>query len=60
MDITVNFDRLQNLVEGYIDTFNDCLCCPCSYNGCNHQDEGIDCDDCAYTIIAFLRKELGE
>ena len=58
MNVTVNFNRLWFLVDGYIDSFNDCFCCPCSYNGCPRQDEGIDNDECAGIIISYLKGEL--
>ena len=58
MNVIVNFNRLWFLVDGYIDSFNDCLCCPCRYNGCPRQDEGIDNDECVGIIISYLKGEL--
>lgn len=53
----VNTDRLFDYLESWVDTFNDCACCPLS-NECDRED-GIDSMACADKLLDNL-KEWGK
>ena len=53
----VNTDRLFDYLQSWVETFNDCACCPLS-NECN-REHGIDSIDCVDKLLGKL-KELGE
>ena len=53
----VNTDRLFDYLQSWVETFNDCACCPLS-NECN-REYGIDSIDCVDKLLDKL-KELGE
>ena len=50
----VNTDRLFNYLESWVDTFNDCACCPLS-NECDCED-GIDSMACADKLLDSLEE----
>ena len=53
----VTTDRLFDYLQSWVETFNDCACCPLS-NECN-REHGIDSIDCVDKLLDKL-KELGE
>lgn len=44
-----NTDFLRECLSSWVDTFNDCACCPLFWS-CD-QEGGIDCYDCADKIL---------
>ena len=44
-----NTDFLRECLSSWVDTFNDCACCPLFWS-CN-QEGGIDCYDCTDKIL---------
>lgn len=51
-EISVIDSRLTELMESFVETFNDCACCPIS-NDCIHRERGgMDVSYCAQLIIA--------
>ena len=52
--VKVNESRLKEVIEFWVEGFNDCACCPLS-DDCSRRDEelGIDCKDCAEEIICY-------
>lgn len=51
----VNTDRLFDYLESWVDTFNDCACCPLS-NECDRED-GIDSMACADKLLDKLKEQ---
>lgn len=50
----VNTDRLHEYLESWVETFNDCACCPLS-NQCDSED-GIDILQCADDLLERLKE----
>lgn len=50
----VNTDCLFDYLESWVDTFNDCACCPLS-NECDRED-GIDSMVCADKLLDNLKE----
>ncbi len=54
MYIEVNAERLIECLESWVETFNDCACCP-MYSECLDDDiQGIDIIDCAEKIKNWM------
>ena len=51
MNIEVNTERLTECLESWVETFNDCACCPL-YSQCD--ERSIDCIDCAEKIKDWM------
>lgn len=52
--IKVKENRLKEVIEFWVEGFNDCACCPLSDDCPRHDEElGIDCQDCAKEIICY-------
>ncbi len=52
MEIVVNYDNLISILENYVESFNDCSCCPC-YSQCMQDNEffgSIGLYDCSRII----------
>lgn len=54
---TVRHDRLTLLLEQLVEGFNDCACCPLSYNCRRRESDGIDSCECALLIREFYLKQ---
>ena len=50
----VNTDRLFDYLQSWVETFNDCACCPLSYQ-CESED-GIDSISCADKLLDKLKE----
>ena len=50
----VNTDRLFDYLQSWVETFNDCACCPL-YARCEHED-GIDSMSCADKLLDELKE----
>lgn len=51
-EIAVREDRLHETIATWVETFNDCACCPCQHNCPFYiNEEGIEPDRCADVII---------
>lgn len=50
----INTDCLHDYLESWVETFNDCACCPLS-NQCGSKD-GIDSFVCADRLLDKLRE----
>ena len=42
----VNENRLDTILQDFVETFNDCACCPLTFD-CERDDARIDCYECA-------------
>lgn len=51
MYVEVNTERLTECLENWVETFNDCACCPL-YPHCDERD--IDCVECADKIKLWI------
>lgn len=52
--IEVKEARLKEVIEFWVEGFNDCACCPLGDDCPRHEEElGIDCADCAEEIICY-------
>ena len=50
----VNTDRLFDYLQSWVETFNDCACCPL-YDRCERED-GIDSMSCADKLLDKLKE----
>lgn len=50
----VNTNRLLDYLQSWVETFNDCACCPLS-DRCESED-GIDSISCAYELLDKLKE----
>lgn len=50
----VNYEALKLCIENWVDTFNDCACCPLYPISCKKEE--MDTHDCAQRIIKELRE----
>ena len=50
----VNTDRLFDYLQSWVETFNDCACCPL-FNECD-REHGIDSIDCAGKLLDGLKE----
>lgn len=51
----VNENRLDTILQDFVETFNDCACCPL-YFKC-HDDEDIQGVECAAQLKKWLKGE---
>lgn len=51
----VNENRLNTILQYFVETFNDCACCPLTFD-CERDDEGINCYDCAEQLKEWLKE----
>lgn len=49
----VNEDRLDTILQDFVGTFNDCNCCPLTFD-CPRIEQGISCYDCAEQLKEWL------
>lgn len=42
----VNENRLDTILQSFVESFNDCACCPLTFD-CERDNEGVDCYECA-------------
>ena len=50
----INTNRLLDYLQSWVETFNDCACCPLSYQ-CESED-GIDSISCADKLLDKLKE----
>ena len=50
-----NENRLNIILRYFVETFNDCACCPLTFD-CERDDEGINCYDCAEQLKEWLKE----
>lgn len=55
--IDVNKTALMYCLTQWVETFNDCACCPCYPYDCNKSEQNLS-DDCAKEICRALH-EMG-
>lgn len=56
MNIEVNAEHLTECIESWIETFDDCACCPLMFDCQENEDiRGIDCIECSEKIIDWLK-----
>lgn len=53
----VNENRLDTILQDFVETFNDCVCCPLTFD-CERDNVGIDCYECAEQLKEWLKEEL--
>lgn len=49
----VNENRLDTILQDLVETFNDCACCPLTFD-CERDNAGIDCYECAELLKKWL------
>ena len=49
----VNENRLDTILQNFVESFNDCACCPLTFD-CEKDNEGIDCYECAELLKKWL------
>lgn len=49
----VNENRLDTILQNFVESFNDCACCPLTFD-CERDNEGIDCYECAELLKKWL------
>jgi hypothetical protein len=49
----VNENRLDTILQDFVETFNDCACCPLTFD-CERDNAGIDCYECAELLKKWL------
>lgn len=56
MNIEVNTEHLTECIESWVETFDDCACCPLMFD-CQEDEgiRGIDCIECSEKIIDWLK-----
>lgn len=52
----VNENRLNTILQDFVETFNDCACCPLTFD-CGRNNAGIDCYECAEQLKKWLKGE---
>lgn len=54
----VNENRLDTILQDFVETFDDCACCP-MYFKCQDDENirGIDCIECAERLKEWLKGE---
>lgn len=52
----VNEHRLDTILQDFVETFNDCACCPLTFD-CERDNAGIDCYECAEQLKKWLKGE---
>lgn len=52
----VNENRLDTILQDFVETFNDCACCPLTFD-CERDNAGIDCYECAEQLKEWLKGE---
>ena len=56
MNIEVNTEHLTECIESWVETFDDCSCCPLMFDCQEDEDiRGIDCIECSEKIIDWLK-----
>ena len=56
MNIGVNTEHLTECIESWVETFDDCACCPLMFECQEDEDtRGIDCIECSENIIDWLK-----
>lgn len=55
-DMQVNENRLNTILQDFVETFNDCACCPLTFD-CGRDNVGIDCYECAEQLKKWLKGE---
>ena len=56
MNIEVNTEHLTECIESWVETFDDCACCPLMFDCQEDEDiRGIDCIECSGKIIDWLK-----
>lgn len=55
-DMQVNENRLNTILQDFVETFNDCACCPLTFD-CERDNAGIDCYECAEQLKKWLKGE---
>ena len=49
----VNENRLDTILQDFVETFNDCACCPLTFD-CERDAARIDCYECAELLKKWL------
>lgn len=49
----VNENRLDTVLQSFVESFNDCACCPLTFD-CEKDNEGMDCYECAELLKKWL------
>lgn len=52
----VNVLCLIEWLRAWTETFNDCACCPLTFD-CERDNAGIDCYECAEQLKKWLKEE---
>ena len=52
----INENRLDTILQDFVETFNDCACCPLTFD-CERDNAGIDCYECAEQLKKWLKGE---
>lgn len=52
----INENRLDTILQDFVETFNDCACCPLTFD-CERDNAGIDCYECAEQLKEWLKGE---
>ena len=56
MNIEVNTEHLTECIKSWVETFDDCACCPLMFECQEDEDiRGIDCIECSEKIIDWLK-----
>lgn len=56
MNIEVNTEHLTECIESWVETFDDCACCPLMFDCQEDEDiRGIDYIECSEKIIDWLK-----
>ena len=56
MNIEVNSEHLIECIESWVETFDDCACCPLMFDCQEDEDiRGVDCIECSEKIIDWLK-----
>ena len=56
MNIEVKSEHLIECIESWIETFDDCACCPLMFDCQEDEDiRGVDCIECSEKIIDWLK-----
>ena len=56
MNIEVNTEHLTECIESWVETFDDCACCPLMFDCQEDEDiRGIHCIECSEKIIDWLK-----
>jgi hypothetical protein len=52
-NMQVNENRLDTILQSFVESFNDCACCPLTFD-CERDNKGVDCYDCAELLKKWL------